>query len=165
MKKRFPIAENATKTDPKADPAKAKAGVAQMLTNEGNAYLKLKKNDKAIAAYTKAAAWIPILQPRISISAQHNTTPATRKVRWPPAIRQLPPIRTGLTPISSRDHSWWVTASWIKTANSKRLPEHQRRLNKYLELAPDGPHANDVKAMLQAIGAKIETTYHEKKKK
>jgi hypothetical protein len=38
-------------------------------------------------------------------------------------------------------------------------------LNKYLELAPDGPHAADVKAMLQAIGAKIETTYHEKKKK
>jgi hypothetical protein len=33
-----------------------------------------------------------------------------------------------------------------------------------MELAPDGPHANDVKAMLQAIGAKVETTYHGKKK-
>ena len=57
--KAIPIAENATKTDPKADPAKAKAGVAQMLTNEGNAYLKLKKNDKAIEAYTKAASMDP----------------------------------------------------------------------------------------------------------
>src|SRR6476646_879043 len=57
--KAIPIAENATKTDPKADPAKAKAGVAQMLTNQGNAYLKLKKNDKAIDAYTKAAAMDP----------------------------------------------------------------------------------------------------------
>ena len=38
-------------------------------------------------------------------------------------------------------------------------------LNKYLELAPDGPHATDVKQMLTAIGAKIDTTYKEKKKK
>jgi tetratricopeptide (TPR) repeat protein len=38
-------------------------------------------------------------------------------------------------------------------------------LNKYLELAPDGPHANDVKQMLAFIGAKVETTYKEKKKK
>ena len=43
-------------------------------------------------------------------------------------------------------------------------PGTSEALNKYLELAPDGPHANDVKAMLQAIGAKVETTYHGKKK-
>ena len=39
----IPLAENASKTDPKADPVKTKAAVAQMLTNEGNAYLKLEK--------------------------------------------------------------------------------------------------------------------------
>jgi hypothetical protein len=38
-------------------------------------------------------------------------------------------------------------------------------LNKYLELAPDGQHANDVKQMLTAIGAKIETNYKSGKKK
>ncbi|HEX3153167.1 MAG TPA: tetratricopeptide repeat protein, partial [Candidatus Angelobacter sp.] len=62
--KAIPVAENATKAenapkDAKVDPAKAKAGVSQMLTNEGNAYLKLKQNDKAIAAYTKAASMDP----------------------------------------------------------------------------------------------------------
>jgi len=36
--------------------AKAKAAVAQMLTMEGNVYLKLKKNPEAIDAFTKAAA-------------------------------------------------------------------------------------------------------------
>jgi hypothetical protein len=29
-------------------------------------------------------------------------------------------------------------------------------LKKYLELSPNGPHANDVKQMLEMIGAKIE---------
>ena len=38
-------------------------------------------------------------------------------------------------------------------------------LNKYLELEPDGKHANDVKQMLTYIGAKIETSYKDKKKK
>src|SRR5260370_21763164 len=37
-------------------------------------------------------------------------------------------------------------------------------LKKYLELAPDGGHAEDVKQMLGFIGAKIETTYQGKKK-
>jgi hypothetical protein len=44
-------------------------------------------------------------------------------------------------------------------------PGTAEALNKYLELAPDGGHANDVKQMLAFIGAKIETTYKEKKKK
>jgi tetratricopeptide (TPR) repeat protein len=57
--KAIPLAENASKTDPKADPAKAKTAIGQMLTNEGSAYLKLKKSDKAIEAYTKAAAMDP----------------------------------------------------------------------------------------------------------
>ncbi|HWG50863.1 MAG TPA: tetratricopeptide repeat protein, partial [Candidatus Acidoferrales bacterium] len=45
--------------NPDADPAKAKAGVAQMLTNEGNAYLKMHKNQEAVAAFTKAASMDP----------------------------------------------------------------------------------------------------------
>jgi len=35
-------------------------------------------------------------------------------------------------------------------------------LKKYLELAPEGGHAGDVKAMLDGIGAKIDTSYKEK---
>ena len=44
-------------------------------------------------------------------------------------------------------------------------PGTAEAFNKYLELQPDGPHANDVKEMLAYIGAKIETTYSTKKKK
>ena len=38
-------------------------------------------------------------------------------------------------------------------------------LNKYLELQPNGVHAQDAKGMLTALGSKIETSYGTKKKK
>jgi hypothetical protein len=34
----------------------------------------------------------------------------------------------------------------------------------YLELAPDGLHANDVKGILQGIGAEVKSTYKAPKK-
>jgi hypothetical protein len=37
-------------------------------------------------------------------------------------------------------------------------------LNKYLKLAPNGGHAADVKAMLEALGEPVKTSYGEKKK-
>jgi tetratricopeptide (TPR) repeat protein len=37
--------------------------------------------------------------------------------------------------------------------------------NKYLELQPNGPHAEDSKAMLASLGAPVETTYGTTKKK
>ncbi len=57
--KAISLAENSAKSDPKADQAKVKAGVSQMLSGEGSAYLKLKKNDKAIEAFSKSAEMDP----------------------------------------------------------------------------------------------------------
>jgi hypothetical protein len=34
----------------------------------------------------------------------------------------------------------------------------------YLELAPDGPHAADVKGILESIGAQVKSTYKAPKK-
>jgi Carboxypeptidase regulatory-like domain/Tetratricopeptide repeat/TPR repeat len=44
---------------PTLNPAAAKAGTARMLTSQGNVYLKLQKQDEAIAALKKAAALDP----------------------------------------------------------------------------------------------------------
>jgi len=38
-------------------------------------------------------------------------------------------------------------------------PDCVAAYQKYLELAPDGPHAEEVKGILQGIGVKVETTY------
>lgn len=165
FEKAIPIAENATKTDPKADPAKAKAGVAQMLTNEGNAYLKLKKNDKAIEAYTKAASMDPNPSTAyFNICATLYNTGNTEGA--------LAACDKSIAADPNRADAYFIKGSLLmgsstmdKAGKLQATPGTSEALNKYLELAPDGPHANDVKAMLQAIGAKIETTYHEKKKK
>lgn len=162
--KAIPIAENATKTDPKADPAKAKAGVAQMLTNEGNAYLKLKKNDQAIAAYTKAASMDPNPGTAyFNICATQYNTGNTQGA--------LAACDKAIAADPNRADAYFIKGSLLvgdskldKDGKLQAAPGTSEALNKYLELAPDGPHANDVKAMLQAIGAKIETTYHGKKK-
>ena len=165
FEKAIPVAENATKTDPKADPAKAKAGVSQMLTNEGNAYLKLKKNDKAIEAYTKAASMDPnpgTAYFNICATQYNSGNTQGALVACDKAIAADP----------NRADAYFIKGS-LMLADSKQDKDGKLQapagtseaLNKYLELAPDGPHAADVKAMLQAIGAKIETTYHEKKKK
>lgn len=161
----IPLAENATKTDPKADPAKAKVAVGQMLTNEGNAYLKLKKNDKAIEAYTKAAAMDPNpATAYFNICATQYNTGNTQGA--------LAACDKAIAADPARADAYFIKGSLMvgeskldKEGKLQATPGTSEALNKYLELAPDGPHANDVKAMLQAIGGKIETTYHEKKKK
>src|SRR6476469_5342151 len=163
--KAIPIAENATKTDPKADPAKAKAAVAQMLTNEGNAYLKLKKNDKAVESYTKAAAMDP--NPGTAYfnlcATQYNSGNTQGALAACDKAIQADP---------NRADAYFIKGS-LMLGDSKQDKEGKliappgpaEALNKYLELAPDGGHANEVKQMQDFISAKIETTYKEKKKK
>ncbi|HMC30247.1 MAG TPA: tetratricopeptide repeat protein [Candidatus Angelobacter sp.] len=163
--KAIPLAENAPKTDPKADPAKSKAAVAQMLTNEGNAYLKLKQNDKAVAAYTKAAEMDPNPSTAyFNLCATQYNTGNTQGA--------LAACDKAIAADPNRADAYYIKGSLMmgdskqdKEGKLQAPPGTAEALNKYLELEPDGKHANDVKQMLAFIGAKIETTYKEKKKK
>jgi len=162
--KAIPLAD-AAKNDPKADPAKAKAAVGQMLTSEGTAYLKLKNNDKAIEAYTKAASLDPNPGTAyFNLCATQYNSGNTQGA--------LAACDKAIAADPNKADAYFIKGSLMlgdsKTDKEGKLqapPGTSESLNKYLELAPDGPHAADVKAMLQAIGAKIETTYKEKKKK
>ena len=161
----IPQAENATKTDPKADPAKAKVAMGQMLTNEGNAYLKLKKADKAIEAYTKAAALDPNPGTAyFNLCATQYNSGNTQGA--------LAACDKAIAADPNKADAYFIKGSLLvgdskldKEGKLQAPPGTSEALNKYLELAPDGGHAADVKEMLKAIGAKIETTYKEKKKK
>ena len=163
--KAIPLAENASKNDPKADPAKAKAAVAQMLTSEGNAYLKLKKNDKAVESYTKAAAMDPNPGTAyFNLCATQYNSGNTQGA--------LAACDKAIAADPNRADAYFIKGSLMlgdskqdKDGKLQAPPGTSEALNKYLELQPDGSHAADVKAMLQAIGAKIETTYKERKKK
>ena len=158
----------ATPKDPKnpnSDPAKAKAGIGQMYSSEGNAYLKLHKNDEAIAAFTKSAdldpnpgvAYFNICATQYNVGNMAGAAAACDK-----AIAADP----------NKADAYFIKGSALYgngklDANNKYVvpPGTADALNKYLQLAPDGSHATDVKAMLDAIGAKIETSYGTKKKK
>jgi tetratricopeptide (TPR) repeat protein len=163
----IPQAENATKTDPKADPAKAKAALAQMLTNEGNSYIKLKKSKEGVAAFEKAAALDP--NPGTAYwnicATQYNSGDMKSASASCDKAIAADPTKADAYFIKGSALIGMSEGKLDSNGHYIALPGTTEALNKYLELAPDGPHAAEVKQMMEMLGAKIETTYHEKKKK
>jgi tetratricopeptide (TPR) repeat protein len=161
-------AAQATQPDPKvpaSDPARLKAAIGQMLTTEGNAYLKLHKNKEAVDTFTKAAAMDP--NPGVAYfnlcATQYNTGNTEGAIAACDKAISADP---------NKADAYFIKGSLLagqgkqdKDGKYVVPPGTAEALNKYLQLAPDGPHANDTKAMLQMIGAKIETTYKAGKKK
>jgi tetratricopeptide (TPR) repeat protein len=160
--KAIPMAQN--NTDAKADPAKAKIAVGAMFTNQGNAYLKLKKTQEAVAAFTQAAAlssnpgtaYFNLCATQYNIGNTEGALQACDK-----AIAADP----------NKADAYYIKGSLLIGASTTDkegkvipAPGTVEALNKYLELAPDGAHAGEVKQMLEYTGSKIETTYKERKK-
>lgn len=161
------VADNITTVDSKnpiTDPAKKKVGVAKMLTNEGNAYLKLHKNKEAVDAYTRAASMDP--NPATAFfnlcATQYNTGNVDGAMEA---------CDKAITADPNKADAYFIKGS-LMIAGSKTDPSGKvtappgtaEALNKYLELAPDGAHANDVKQMLAYIGSKVETIYKKRGK-
>ena len=140
---------------PDADAVNAKPGIAMMLTSQGNAYLKLKKNDLAIAAYAKAAAMAanPAMAYFNLCATQYNMgNMAEAEAACEKSIAADP----------KNADAYFIKGSAlygdgkIDAKGVYVLPTGTvEALKKYLELAPEGPHAADVKAMLDAAGIKL----------
>ena len=160
--KAIPMAQN--NSDSKADPAKAKTAVGEMLTSQGNAYLKLKKNQEAVAAFTQAAAMSsnPGMAYFNLCATQYNTgNTEGALMACDKAIAADP----------NKADAYYIKGSLLIGASTTDkdgkvipAPGTVEALNKYLELAPDGGHAAEVKQMLEYTGSKIEVRYNEKKK-
>jgi tetratricopeptide (TPR) repeat protein len=125
-----------------------------MLVSKGNCYLKLKKNDEAVAAYTKAAetspnpalAYFNLCATQYNIGQVEGALGACEK-----AINADP----------QRADAYFIKASLLfaiapiaKDRHIVAPPGMVDALKKYLELKPDGPHASDVKQMLEYVGGK-----------
>jgi tetratricopeptide (TPR) repeat protein len=160
------VAEN-TKPDPKkpaSDPAKVKAAIGGMLTQEGNTYIKLHKNTEATEAFKKAAASSPGGPAAYNLCVvNYNSGNAQEGV---------PACDNAIAADPKNANAYFLKGSLMMQQSKQgkdgklEAPEGTAEaLNKYLELEPDGPHANDAKQMLQYIGAKIQTTYKAGKKK
>jgi tetratricopeptide (TPR) repeat protein len=148
--------------EPITEPAKAKAGIGQMYTAEGNAYLKLKKTPEAIAAFTKGADMDP--NPGIAYfnlcATEYNTGDMKGAAATCEKAIQADPTRADAYFIKG---SAMYGDGKMDASNKYTVPPGTvEALKKYLEIAPTGAHANDVKAMLDALGQTIETTYKDK---
>jgi tetratricopeptide (TPR) repeat protein len=126
------------------------AAIARMYTQIGNDNLKLRKNDAAIAAYTKAAALDP--NPGVAYfnlcATQYNVGNTEGAIAaCDKAIAADP----------SRADAYFIKGSLL-VGESKMVGDKvvaragtKEALQKYLALAPNGPHAQDVKQMLDYL--------------
>jgi tetratricopeptide (TPR) repeat protein len=131
--------------------AAAKAGVAQMLTMEGNIYLKLRKSPQAIDAFTKAAA----LSPNPAV-AYFNLCATSYNAGNTEAA--LAACDKAIAADPAKADAYFIKGS-VMVGNGAVDPKGKfavpkgtvETLKKYLELQPTGAHASDVKEMLNAI--------------
>jgi tetratricopeptide (TPR) repeat protein len=151
--------------NPNSDAATKKAATARMLTNTGNAYLKLRKNDEAVAAYTKAAdmdpnpatAYFNLCATQYNIGNTEGALNACGK-----AIAADP----------NRADAYFIKGSVLLgestvTNDGKTLAPAGtvEALKKYLQLAPNGGHVADVKQMLDYLDGKAEADGDSQKSK
>ncbi len=122
--------------------------VSKIYLNKGNALLKLHRNSDAIEAYNRSAdlATDPAV-PTFNICAVFYDVGDTQNA--------LPACRKAVIAGPTNANAWFVLGSLLfvdaKTdAQGKSVitPECRQALEKYLELAQDGPHAADVESML-----------------
>ncbi len=138
-------------TGPKDDPARTKAVVGQMLTNQGNCYLKMRKTDQALAAYEKAAALSP--NPATAYfnlcATQYNAGKMDEAAAACAKAIAADPTKADAYFIRG---SALYGSGKIDSQNKYVVPPGTvEALKKYLELAPQGTHVEDVKAMLEAL--------------
>jgi tetratricopeptide (TPR) repeat protein len=128
-----------------------KDSLAQIYIGKGNALLKLKRTTEAIEAYNQSAglasnaglAYFNVCAVLYNNGNTHDSAATCRK------CVQADPTRA---------NAWFILGSDLFAdspidAQGKVIasPETREALEKYLALAPDGPHAADVKAMLEMI--------------
>jgi tetratricopeptide (TPR) repeat protein len=126
-----------------------KDGVAKIYVGRGNALLKLGRTADAIDNYNRAAELSSTPgKAYFNICAVLYNTGDVEK--GPAACRKA----TAADPTNA--NAWFVLASLLfvdaKADPQGKIvitPECRQALQKYIELAPDGPHAADTKEMLQ----------------
>jgi tetratricopeptide (TPR) repeat protein len=146
------LASKATDSPANADKTKARRiAIAKMLTSEGNAYLKLRKNEDAIRLFTRAAEASPNpALPYFNLCATAYNLGDTD--------RAITACHKAIEADHRKADAYFVLGSCLfgngkfdKDNHYIAPPGTLEALNKYLELAPDGAHAADVKQMLAML--------------
>jgi len=150
-------------------PPDANKVLASFYNNLGKAEAQLGKTDDAVKAYNQAAQLDPAGAGMyyynlgaILTNANTKSDPGMRKAAadaFDKAIAADP---------NRADAYYWKGTNLIggATLQGDKMvapPGTSEAFQKYLELQPTGPHAEEAKAMLQSLGATVETSYGKKK--
>jgi tetratricopeptide (TPR) repeat protein len=130
---------------------KARWAAGAMLTAEGNADVKLKKNADAMAAYRKAAGYA-----QNPATAWFNLCAVAYNIGDIPAAVSACDKAVAADP--NKADAWFIKGS-LMVAESKAGPNGKmippkgtvEALQKYLALAPNGSHVKDVQEMLAVL--------------
>jgi tetratricopeptide (TPR) repeat protein len=128
----------------------------------GNLYGAEKKLPEAQEALTKAAQLDP------AMAAKANFNIGALLVNSGKAAEAAPYFKKAVAADPNYAEADYQLGSTLmmqgtvdpKTGTQTYPPETAPALQKYLELQPNGPHAQEAQAMLQALGEKVQTNIH-----
>jgi len=156
--------------DPKNKTPDATKVLAQYYNNLGKAQATAGKTADAIKSYTQAAQLDPTGAGMYYFNLGGTLTNANTKNDSEMRNAAIAAFDKAIAADPNRaDAYYWKGTNLIGMATLQgdkmvAPPGTAEAFQKYLELAPTGPHAEEAKAMLEGLGTKIETTYGTKKK-
>jgi tetratricopeptide (TPR) repeat protein len=158
-----------------ADPAKKTPDAAKVLAsyynNLGKAAASDGKTDEAVKAYNQAAQLDPASAGMYYFNLGGTLVNANTKGDPQMTKAAMEAFDKAITADPARaDAYYWkgtilISQATLKDDKMVAPPGTAEAFQKYLDLAPTGPHAEEAKAMLAAVGAKVETSYGNKKPK
>jgi tetratricopeptide (TPR) repeat protein len=169
-KKALDIKQKAIDADPtKKTPDTAKV-LASYYNNLGKAAASDGKTDEAVKAYNQAAQLDPPSAGMYYFNLGGTLTNANTKND--PEMRKaaVEAFDKAIAADPNRaDAYYWKGTNLIGAATLQgdkmvAPPGTAEAFQKYIDLAPTGPHSEEAKAMLAAVGAKVETSYGTQKK-
>ncbi len=158
-----------------ADPSKKTPDAAKVLAsyynNLGKAAASDGKTDDAVKAYNQAAQLDPASAGMYYFNLGGTLTNANTKNDPQMTKAAMEAFDKAIAADPNRaDSYYWKGTILIGQATLKddkmvAPPGTAEAFQKYLDLAPTGAHAEEAKSMLAAVGAKVETSYGNKKPK
>lgn len=155
-------------TDPKV--------LANLHNNLGQAYIRSGKPDEAVKQYTAAAQ----ASPANAALSYFNlgailTNQATVETNTATKAKDIDAANDAFDKALQADpnyaEAWYQKginllskATYDKSGNIVPAPGTADAFQKYLQVSPTGPHAEEAKSMIASLGQKVETTYKKKSK-
>jgi tetratricopeptide (TPR) repeat protein len=163
------LKQKAVDAAPTPKPPDASKVLASFYNNLGKAEAQLGKTDDAVKAYNQAAQLDPAGAGMYYYNLGAILTNANTKndTEMRSAAAQAFDKAIAADPNRADAYYWKGTnligAATLQGDKMVAPPGTAEAFQKYLELQPTGPHAEEAKAMLQGLGATVETSYGKKK--